>query len=235
MKVIRWILIMLLLLGAAPSRMAAQDAKAASGGLTNQDVVDLVKTGLSTDIIVAKIKASPSHFDTSTAALKSLKDAGVPDAVIVAMVDPSSKSVGASQPDAMGSGPGHVHVYRQRLLPGNNFNPPIYLDNVEMFKIGNDRRCSFHVTPGPHTITSDDKSSVIQIDAKPGQEFFISVQELPGGFLKGRGKLTLVQNEQGRPEYKVEKPLEDEKKLAKDMIDDDSDAAAPAGNPPAAK
>jgi hypothetical protein len=52
---------------------------------------------------------------------------------------------------------------------------------------------------------------MIQIDAKGGQEYFVSVQELPGGFLKGRGKLTLVANEQGKPEYKLEKPLEDDK------------------------
>jgi hypothetical protein len=226
MKVLRWMFIFLLILGMAPARLAAQAT------LTNQDVVSLVKTGLSSDIIVAKIRASNCQFDTSAAGLKGLKDAGVPDAVIVVMVDPSSKSSAPADSASAGASSSsgdsaHVRVYRQKLLPGSNFNPPIYIDGKEVFKLANARRCSVRVSPGAHTVTSDDKTSMIQIDAKGGQEFFISVQELPGGFLKGRGKLTLVANEQGRPEYKLEKPLEEDKKTAVDMIEVDPDASAP--------
>jgi hypothetical protein len=233
MKVFRWIFIFLLILGIAPLRLAAQDAKATQNPLTNQDVVDLVKTGLSPDIIVAKIRISTNQFDTSTAALKGLKDAGVPDSVIVAMVDPSNKTAApadAPKTDAAASSSdsAHVRIYRPKLLPGSGFNPSIFVDDKEVFRLVNARRCSVRIGPGPHTITSDDKSSKIQIDAKGGQEFYISVQELPGGFLKGRGKLTLMSNEQGKPEYQLEKPLDDDKKVAKDMIEEDSDTSAPA-------
>ena len=222
MKAFRWIFIFLLILGASPLRMAAQDATAAQKALTNQDVVDLVKTGLSPEIIKAKIRASTCQFDTSTA---GLKDAGVPDSVIVAMVDPSNKSAGTADAPktASSSDSAHVRVYRPRLLPGSGFNPSIFVDDKEVFRLPNARRCSVRISPGPHTISSDDKSSRIQVDAKAGQEFFISVQELPGGFLKGRGKLTLVANEQGKPEYKLEKPLDEDKKVAKDMIEEDAD------------
>jgi hypothetical protein len=238
MRVFRWIFIFLLILGFAPLRLAAQDAKAAQKALTNQDVVDLVKTGLSPDIVNAKIRTSTCEFDTSTAALKGLKDAGVPDSVIVAMVDPSNKtSATADTPknDASSSDSAHVRVYRPKLLPGSGFNPSIFVDDKEVFRLVNARRCSVRISPGPHTISSDDKSSRIQVDAKAGQEFYISVQELPGGFLKGRGKLTLVANEQGKPEYQLEKPLDDDKKVARDMIEEDADAPAPAGGQPAAK
>lgn len=232
MKILRWICIFLLILGIAPLRLAAQDAKTTQNVLTNQDVVDLVKTGLSADIIVAKIKTSACQFETSTAALKGLKDAGVPDAVILAMVDPSNKTAGtADAPKSDGaanSGFAYVRVYRPRLLPGSGFNPSIFVDDKEVFRLVNAKRCSVKITPGPHIISSDDKSSRIQIDAKGGQEFYISVQELPGGFLKGRGKLTLIANEQGKPEYQLEKPLDDDKKVAKDMIEDDPDSPAPA-------
>ncbi len=223
MKVCRWIFIFLLILGASPLRMAAQDATAAQKALTNQDVVDLVKTGLSPEIIKAKIRASTCQFDTSTA---GLKDAGVPDSVIVAMVDPSNKSAGtadALKSAASSSDSAHVRLYRPRLLPGSGFNPSIFVDDKEVFRLPNARRCSVRISPGPHTISSDDKSSRIQVDAKAGQEFYISVQELPGGFLKGRGKLTLVANEQGKPEYQLEKPLDEDKKVAKDMIEEDAD------------
>lgn len=232
MKIVRWVFVILLVMSAAPSRLAAQNASAAQKSLTNQDVVDLVKTGLSPDIIVAKIRTSTCQFDTSTAALKGLKDSGVPDSVIVAMVDPANKTAAATSAaptaDASSSDSAHVRVYRPKLLPGSGFNPSIFVDGKEVFRLVNARRASVRIGPGHHTVTSDDKSSMIDIDAKPGQEFFVSVQELPGGFLKGRGKLTLIANEQGRPEYKLEKPLEEEHKVAKEMIEADSDMPAPA-------
>jgi hypothetical protein len=219
-------------------QLTAQETKSAQSALTNQDIVDLTKTGLSPDIIVAKIRTSTTHFDTSSAGLKGLKAAGVPDAVILAMVDPSNKTAapaGSSKSDAAGSGPAFVRVYRPRFLPGNNFSPPIYVDGKEVFTLSNGKRCSVRVDPGKHTITSDDKSSMIEIDAKPGQEFYVSVQEFPGGFLKGRGKLTMVANEQGKPEYKIEKPLEEDRKIAKEMIEPELANPEASGDQPAAK
>jgi hypothetical protein len=228
MKVLCAFLVLFLTAAFSPVKLAAQGTEAAQNVLTNKDVADLMKTGLSTEVIVAKIRTSTCKFDTSPAALKQLKDAGIPDAVILAMVDPSSKSASSTatpdlaKSDNSSDSFAHVRVYRPRLLPGNNFNPPISVDDKEVFKIGNARRCSVKIDPGHHVITSDDKSSRIEIDAKPGQEFYVSVQELPGGFLKGRGKLTLMSNEQGRPEYKLEKPLEEDKKVAKDMVEEDA-------------
>ena len=71
--------------------MANQTAVTASqskaqGSLTNDDVIGMVKAGISADIIIAKIKATSCSFDTNPATLKGLKDAGVPDNVILAMV-----------------------------------------------------------------------------------------------------------------------------------------------------
>ena len=60
--------------------------QAAATELTNKDVLDMLKSGLATEIVVAKIKASPGKFDTSVATLAELKSADVPDAVIMAMV-----------------------------------------------------------------------------------------------------------------------------------------------------
>lgn len=54
--------------------------------LTNSDVLDLLKAGLPSEVVVAKIKMSRCTFDTSPAVLKELKAEGVPDAVILAMV-----------------------------------------------------------------------------------------------------------------------------------------------------
>lgn len=63
--------------------------------LTNQDVIAMVKLGLSDDVIVAKIRAEAAggegkaEFDTSVDGLKALKDANVSDAVIKVMIDPA--------------------------------------------------------------------------------------------------------------------------------------------------
>jgi hypothetical protein len=76
---------------ASPSRNQDPPANAAksqsvSPALTNKDVLDMMKAGLTADVIVAKIKSSETNFDTSPAALAELKAANVPDSVILAMV-----------------------------------------------------------------------------------------------------------------------------------------------------
>ena len=73
-----------------------QQASQADAPLSNKDVIDMVKAGLSAEIIHAKVKASPGNYDTSPAALQELKAAAVPDIVIVAMVEASA---GASAPE----------------------------------------------------------------------------------------------------------------------------------------
>lgn len=54
--------------------------------LTNKDVLDMLKAGLTADIVVAKIRSSETNFDTSPGALAELKAANVPDSVILVMV-----------------------------------------------------------------------------------------------------------------------------------------------------
>jgi S1-C subfamily serine protease len=60
--------------------------------LTNDDVVGLAKAGLSTAVITAKIASSKCSFDTSPSALQQLKEAGVPDEIVVAMLHASVPS-----------------------------------------------------------------------------------------------------------------------------------------------
>lgn len=84
------VLVLTTLALATPAPQAPAENQTQAADLTNKDVIDMVKSGLSTEIIVAKIKASPSKFDTSAAILAELKAANVPDAVIMAMVqDPA--------------------------------------------------------------------------------------------------------------------------------------------------
>lgn len=84
---------------ASPRKIAqepAQQSQSAAAALTNKDVLEMLKSGLTAEIVIAKIKSSPAKFDTSPTALAELKTAGVPDAVIMAMVQGSSESTPAS-------------------------------------------------------------------------------------------------------------------------------------------
>jgi hypothetical protein len=64
------------------SRAQSADQKV----LTNKDISEMLKSGLPADIVAAKIKASHCNFETEISDLKALKDGGVPDNVVLAMV-----------------------------------------------------------------------------------------------------------------------------------------------------
>ncbi|HYJ46097.1 MAG TPA: hypothetical protein VEV81_05735 [Pyrinomonadaceae bacterium] len=63
-----------------------QQSKVAVTALVNQDVIRMVKADFAPETIVAQIKSAPCDFVTTPAALQQLKEEGVPDAVILAMV-----------------------------------------------------------------------------------------------------------------------------------------------------
>lgn len=110
----RLIIYCLILLSVAAQTSYAQGPKPAAGEATktiqpshdaaakplrNADVLGMTSAQLSPEIIAAKIRASATDFDTSPAALKELKEAGVPEAVLLAMVE-------APRASAAGAGPG---------------------------------------------------------------------------------------------------------------------------------
>lgn len=61
-------------------------ADAQSTEMTNQDVIEMSKVGLSAGVIETKISSSRCRFDTSIEALARLKSAGVDDSVTAAMI-----------------------------------------------------------------------------------------------------------------------------------------------------
>ncbi|MGI8544108.1 MAG: hypothetical protein ACR2MD_11630, partial [Aridibacter sp.] len=64
--------------------------------LTNSEVLELVRSGFSEDLIIAKIKASDANFDTTTDGIKLLKKSGVSDSLILQMVQKNSTARGDS-------------------------------------------------------------------------------------------------------------------------------------------
>ena len=91
-----------LFLGSA-SVACSQDGSTANGEvLTNDKVITLVKAGLSSTIIVSKIRSSKTNFNTSTDELIRLKQAHIPDEIVAAMFDASSHASSVSS--SMGAG-----------------------------------------------------------------------------------------------------------------------------------
>lgn len=60
--------------------------------LSNETVTTLFKKGLGTGIIINKIKTTKNTFDLSTDALIKLKEDGIPDEIVSAMLESSEKN-----------------------------------------------------------------------------------------------------------------------------------------------
>ena len=57
----------------APAATAQTAAKPAAPGMTNRDVIQLVKAKISDDVIITKIRQTKTRFDTSAQGLVGLK------------------------------------------------------------------------------------------------------------------------------------------------------------------
>lgn len=82
-------MVFLLLLGLTTSRLSFTQTKAKP--LTNNDVVAMVKAGLTDDVIIGSMSAQDTEFDVSASALLGLKQQGVSSKVMDAMIATLSK------------------------------------------------------------------------------------------------------------------------------------------------
>jgi len=135
---------------------------------------------------------------------------------------PTQAQAPAPAPTAPAADFGRLRVYRARRYMGSALAPSIIVDDKQVARVGNGRRVSIRLSPGPHSIRSDDKSSNISLDIKAGQDYYVRIDE-ETGFWKGHGKLTLMMPEQGGPEYKLQKPVEDDRRIAREMIEEDTE------------
>jgi hypothetical protein len=91
----------------------------AASPLGNADVLALVKAGLAPDVVIAKIKSSPCNFETTPVALEQLKAGGVPDAVLVVMLDATGakRAPGKASPPVVAPPPQPVRLKLPRGTP----------------------------------------------------------------------------------------------------------------------
>ena len=125
-----------------------------------------------------------------------------------------------------------VYVYRYKQFVGSALAPSVYCDEVQLARMENGRYFTVSLDPGKHVFHSNDKQSGIELELKPGQEYFVRV-ELVAGAMKGHGRLVLVAPEQGKYELSSSKlkPLdankvEDKARVSVEEVHPDAKNAA---------
>lgn len=207
-------------------------AQGASAPLSNKDVMELFKAGLSADIITAKIRSSRTSFDTSPAALQELKTAGVPDAVILAMVQTPTGAAASAPPEAAsvatntGETKALVYVYRKKNFNTRNMQPSVYVDEVEVARMDDGKFFIIRLDPGKHSLEVNKGHSGAQIDMKAGEAYYFRIDIKPG-FLKGRSEVLYMQKEQGSLEVQKMNPLEDKWIKDKSKVTTDARSTRP--------
>lgn len=73
--------------------------------MTNEEVISLTKAGLASSIVIGKIRTSKTNFDMSTDALIKLKQVGVGDDVVTAMLEAKSGRISGGGSSSSGAAP----------------------------------------------------------------------------------------------------------------------------------
>jgi len=104
----------------------------AQQALNNDSVIKLSKAGLSDDLIITTINASPGTYDTSADGLIALKQGGVDDKVIKAILARSSTAPSASTPAAALPPATTQPSANSDSAPSSDSNSPASTDSGEM-------------------------------------------------------------------------------------------------------
>ena len=100
-----------------------------------------------------------------------------------------------------------IYVYR---LQGGSGPPPnkpsVYCDEQELARMQHGRYFSIRLDAGKHSCRSTDGQSVVELDVKAGQTYYIRGEVVPVSG-KPRGAITRVSPEQGASEARQLKPL----------------------------
>lgn len=100
-----------------------------------------------------------------------------------------------------------VYIYRYKQFVGSALEPAVYCDESELGNMDNGRYFKVKLDAGKHAFRSNDKQSGLELDLKSGEDYYIRV-EIAAGFMKGHGRLMLMQKEQGAYEIKKLKPID---------------------------
>src|ERR1700683_2662003 len=78
-------------------------------------------------------------------------------------------------PKTLEQAPATIHIYRPKRGHDMAVKPALFLDEKNIGKIHNGTNITLTVTPGLHTIHSDDKESGIELTAEPGGIYYVRI------------------------------------------------------------
>ena len=153
-------------------------------------------------------KLSLSVFESVGGSLLIQVTADSVEAAIVAALDTIRGYAEKPKVAAVPSGTGNatVYVYRYKQFVGAAIEPSVFCDETEVARMDNGRYFTVAVKPGKHVFRSNDKQSVIELETEGGAVYYLRV-EIATGFMKGHGRLVLMQPGQGSVEIRKLQPL----------------------------
>ena len=182
-----------------PQLVAAREGEEV---LTNEDIVTLTEAGLPTAVIVAKIAATRSDFDTTVEQLVALAGAGVDAAVIEAMTKAGSAGGQrrevptppvVAQPTVSGTPPGQQapgtrapaagNVFRDALRSGGE-GPEMVVIPAGRFRMGclsNDDACQEDEKPVREVVIASFALSMHEVTRGEFRKFVIGTGRSKGG------------------------------------------------------
>ena len=177
--------------------------------------ITLVTLSLASSVcLLAQESAAPAQKQDAPAA-PAQAAAPAQDAAPAQTPAPAQDAAAAAAPaqDANAT----IYFYRIKQFTGSALEPTVYCDEKELARMDNGRYFGVTLTPGKHTCRMGDKQTGFEVDAKSGQSYYAKIS-IETGFWKGRGRLQLIQPEQGAFELKKVKPLGADKVKNRDMV-----------------
>ena len=171
-----------------PNKWMCRDL-ADSGGFTYQG-----------ETIFGKLACRP----VQEAAPKTQEVASTPSPAPAPPAQPQQSSAPAQQAVSAPVAPSDqtqatIYFYRPHRFQGAALKPSVFVDDVRVGNLHNGDSIKIPLTPGSHRIYSTDKSTGLELDAKPGETYYVRV-DIQVGFWKGHGGVTLVDPQEGKYE-----------------------------------
>jgi len=142
----------------------------------------------------AKAQESPAATPASASAPAASDGTAAPTSTPAAVAAPVAADAEQSQAT--------IYFYRPHRFVGSALKPSVFVDGTNVGRMRNGDNIKFSVAPGTHAVYSNDKSTGLSLEAKPGQTYYVRIDIQVGAF-KGHGGITLMDPQQGSYEIKA--------------------------------
>jgi hypothetical protein len=115
----------------------------------------------------------------------------------------------------------HVVFYRVRRLMGRFIKPAVYCDDQEAAFMYGGHYFTAALSPGKHSLASDDQYTSVSLDAEPGQTYYVRVALSKSEPMRATFKVEQVDNETAAKDLRRLKPAEASHITRRDMVSAD--------------